>query len=100
MAPGDGNRGERVGGIPSDPAYSGCMIEILPELPDKVVGVRASGTVTLYAPRSRELVTIKVAEEHLSLPADTWRAGDEIRYYFKDPGQALRMMNVSKTRVS
>jgi hypothetical protein len=59
-----------------------------------------AGTVTLYAPRTRELATIKVAPEHLSLPAETWKAGDEVRYYFKDPSQALRMMNVSKTNVS
>jgi len=56
-------------------------------------------TVTLYWPRTRELVTIRVAEEHLRLPRDAWKAGDEVRYYFKDPGRALRLMNVSKTHL-
>ncbi len=60
----------------------------------------AAGTVTLYAPRTRELATIKVAPEYLTLPAETWKAGDEVRYYYKNPAQALRMMNVSKTNVS
>jgi hypothetical protein len=31
------------------------------------------------------------------MPADTWKTGDEIRYYFRDPAQALRMMNVTRT---
>jgi hypothetical protein len=59
----------------------------------------AAQTVTLYAPRTREIATIKVPNEYLSLPADTWQSGDEIRYYFKDPGQALRMMNVSQNQI-
>ncbi len=60
----------------------------------------AAKTVTLYSPRTRELVTIAVPDQYLALPEDVWKAGDVVRYYFKDPGQALRMMNVSKTRVS
>jgi len=60
---------------------------------------RATGAVTLYAPRSRELVTIKAPEAVLALPLDAWRAGDVVRYYFKDPGQALRMMNVSQSKI-
>jgi hypothetical protein len=59
----------------------------------------AAGTVTLYAPRTRELATIKVPAEHLSLPAATWQAGDEVRYYFKDPTRALRLMNISKSNI-
>ena len=59
----------------------------------------AAGTVILYSPRTRELATIKVPAEHLSLPVDTWKAGDEVRYYFKDPSQSLRLMNVSKTNI-
>jgi len=59
----------------------------------------ANRTVTLYSPRTRELVTITVPDEYLSLPADTWQSGDEVRYYFRDPAQALRMMNVSQTRI-
>ena len=58
------------------------------------------GTITLYSPESREILTVSVPSQYLSLPADTWRFGDEVRYYFKSPGQALRMMNVSRTKVS
>lgn len=56
--------------------------------------------VTLYAPRVRQLVTITVPEEALSLPRECWQSGDEVRYYYKDPAEALRMMNVTKTSVS
>jgi len=58
---------------------------------------RASRAITVYSPRDRKLVTFSVAEEYFALPDDTWKAGDEIRYYYKDPGRALRLMNVSKT---
>jgi hypothetical protein len=34
------------------------------------------------------------------MPADTWRAGDVVRYYYKDPAQALRLMNVTRTDLS
>lgn len=58
---------------------------------------REKKTVTLYVPREHKLVTLTVPEECLGLPDDTWRAGDEIRYYYQDPNLALRLMNVSKT---
>jgi len=61
---------------------------------------RAKKTVTLYARRDRKLVVISVADEYFRLPDDTWKAGDEIRYYYKDPARALRLMNVSKTDVN
>ena len=59
----------------------------------------AAGQVTLYSPRTRELVTITPPAEAFNLPRETWAVGDEVRYYYKDPGQALRMMNVSRTQV-
>jgi hypothetical protein len=31
------------------------------------------------------------------MPDDTWKIGDEVRYYYKDPAQALRLMNVTRT---
>ena len=34
------------------------------------------------------------------MPAETWRCGDVVRYYYKEPGKALRMMNVTKTDLS
>lgn len=61
---------------------------------------RQKKTITLYSRRYRVLITFSVADEYLALPGDTWKAGDEIRYYYKDPGQALRMMNVSRTDLS
>lgn len=58
---------------------------------------RADRTVTVYSPRDRKLIVFSVADEYLRLPEDTWRFGDEIRYYYKDPRRALRLMNVSRT---
>ena len=61
---------------------------------------REKREVTIYRAKLRQLVTISVPEAFLGLPADSWRAGDEVRYYYKDPGQALRLMNITKTDVS
>ena len=61
---------------------------------------RVRKTVTLYGRRDRRLYTISVADEYLRLPEDTWKPGDEVRYYYKDPARALRFMNVSKTDVN
>lgn len=58
---------------------------------------RAKGTITVYRPRHHKLIEFSVAEEYRNLPGDTWKAGDEVRYYYKNPGRALRLMNVSKT---
>jgi hypothetical protein len=60
---------------------------------------RARGTITLYSPKERVLSTLQLAPQYLEWPEDTWKAGDEIRYYFKEPGQALRMMNVTRTDI-
>ena len=57
---------------------------------------RQKRTITLYSRRTRELVTFSVSDEYFDLPDDTWKAGDEIRYYYKEPGQALRLMNVTR----
>jgi len=57
------------------------------------------GTITIYSARQRVLVTIAVPGQYRSLPEDAFRFGDEIRYYYKHPGQALRLMNVTKTDV-
>jgi hypothetical protein len=58
---------------------------------------RARRTITIYAGRDRKLIAISIPEEYAALPADTWKTGDEVRYYYKDPSRALRLMNVSKT---
>ena len=59
---------------------------------------RAAGTVRLAVKNA--ILTLAVPGEYLSLPDDTWKAGDEVRYYYKDPGQALRLMNVTRTDIS
>ena len=58
---------------------------------------RQNKTLTLYSQSERILVTLALTDADLALPDDTWKAGDEVRYYYKQPGQALRMMNVTKT---
>jgi hypothetical protein len=57
-------------------------------------------TITIYCPAERAAVTFAAPDDLLAMPADTWKTGDEVRYYFKDPAQALRMMNVTKTDLS
>lgn len=61
---------------------------------------RAQKAVTLYSPGTRQIVKLSIPVEFLSLPNDAWQTGDEVRYYFKEPGQALRMMNVTRTKIS
>ncbi len=61
---------------------------------------RVRKTVTVYSARDRKLVTFALPEEYYALPDDIWRIGDEIRYYYKDPARALRLMNVSRTDLS
>jgi hypothetical protein len=61
---------------------------------------RDQRTITVYRSKERRLVTFSVPGEIFGLPADSWRTGDEVRYYYKDPGQALRMMNITKTDVN
>lgn len=60
---------------------------------------REKKTITVYSARQRELVTFSVPDQYFQRPDNTWKAGDEIRYYYKDPTQSLRMMNVTKTDI-
>jgi hypothetical protein len=55
--------------------------------------------ITIYSGRQKILTTISLPDEYLSLPASTWDAGDEVRIYYKKEGQALRLMNISKTDI-
>ena len=80
----------REGGSGNDPRVAGVRFPVVD---------RAKRTVTVYLPSERRLVTFSVPEEYLALPESTWVAGDEVRYYFKDPGQALRLMNITKTEI-
>jgi hypothetical protein len=58
---------------------------------------RKNKTLTLYSPPEQMLVTLALTDADLALPDDVWKAGDEVRYYYKEPGQAIRLMNVTKT---
>lgn len=58
---------------------------------------RARRTVTVYSAARRQFLRLSVSEEHLILPPQSWKMGDDVRYYYKDSGQALRLMNVTRT---
>lgn len=55
--------------------------------------------ITVYSGRQKLLVTFSVPEEYFAMPDNTWEAGDEVRIYYKKPGQASRFMNISKTDI-
>ena len=56
-------------------------------------------TVTIYSGRQKMLITFTPPEEYLALPDAAWNAGDEVRIYYKQEGQALRFMNITKTDI-
>lgn len=61
---------------------------------------RARKTIRIYSRADRMALTIAASDEMLALADDTWRFGDVVRYYYKDPAQALRFMNVTRTDLS
>ncbi len=56
-------------------------------------------TLTIYSGRQKLYAVVTLPEEYLGRPASTWDAGDEVRIYYKEPGKALRLMNISKTDI-
>jgi hypothetical protein len=56
-------------------------------------------SIEVYLEKRKTLLTFSVPDEYFSLPPDTWAMGDEVRIYYKEPGQSLRFMNVSKTDI-
>lgn len=60
---------------------------------------REKKVITIYSARLQKLITFSVGDEYLMLPEDTWKSGDNIRYTYTIPGQAIRMMNVSKAEI-
>ncbi|MGO9174651.1 MAG: DUF4881 domain-containing protein [Desulfobaccales bacterium] len=60
---------------------------------------KAKKAITIYSGRQKILTTFSVPDEYLGEPDNTWDAGDEVRVYYKQPGQALRFMNVTKTDI-
>ena len=58
-------------------------------------------TITIFSTRQSLLVTLKLSEEDFnSYGEKDWNAGDEVRIYYRDPGVALRFMNVTRTDFS
>lgn len=57
------------------------------------------GELQFYLAKQKQLLTVRLPDEARSLPPDTWSFGDEVRIYFKEPAQALRYMNVSRTDI-
>jgi len=55
--------------------------------------------ITIYSGRQKLLTTFSLPEEYFALPDDTWEAGDEVRIYYKEPGKALRFMNITRTDI-
>jgi len=55
--------------------------------------------ITIYSGRQKLLTTFSLPEEYFALPDDTWEAGDEVRVYYKEPGNSLRFMNITKTDI-
>lgn len=60
---------------------------------------KLKNAITIYSPRQRLLVTFVVPSEYIDWSPNTWEAGDEVRIYWKDKGQALRFMNITKTDI-
>jgi hypothetical protein len=60
---------------------------------------REKKVITACDPATRVVVSFAATDDQLALPPETWKAGDEVRYYFKQPGQALRLMNVTRTNI-
>jgi hypothetical protein len=60
---------------------------------------RAKKTITIYSGRQKMLTTFTVPDRYFALPEKTWDAGDEVRVYYKEEGEALRFMNVSRTDI-
>ncbi len=55
--------------------------------------------ITIYSGRQKLLTTFSLPEEYFALPDNTWEAGDEVRVYYKEPGKALRFMNITRTDI-
>ncbi len=60
---------------------------------------KAKKTISIYSGRQKILTTFSLPEEYFALPDDTWEAGDEVRIYYKEPGKALRFMNITRTDI-
>jgi hypothetical protein len=85
-----------------DCAHAGALYfdppsESLRTVPCTAVPEGAPGAINTWSPRQRQWIAFTVPTEFRALPPETWRFGDEIRYYYKDPAIALRLMNITRT---
>ena len=62
---------------------------------------KEQSSVTVYSARLKALITFKVPAAALDLPPYAWTAGHEMRVAFRnaEKGQAIRVMNVTKTNI-
>ncbi|SDF54976.1 DUF4881 domain-containing protein [Desulfovibrio legallii] len=62
---------------------------------------KEQSSITVYSARLKALLTFKVPAEALDLPPYAWTAGHEVRVAFRnaEKGQAIRVMNVTKTNI-
>jgi len=60
---------------------------------------RQTKTVTMYSARQKLYVVVSIPAEYLDWPPETWEGGDEVRIYYKEPGKALRFMNITRTDI-
>lgn len=61
----------------------------------------AERTIKIYSRRQEMLSEIRLsAEDFARFGPQDWDAGDEVRIYFREPGKALRFMNVTRTDFS
>ncbi|HOI94357.1 MAG TPA: DUF4881 domain-containing protein [Syntrophobacter fumaroxidans] len=60
---------------------------------------REKKTISLYSGRQKIFITFSLPDEYFALPDHTWDAGDEVRMTYKEPGKALRFMNISRTDI-
>jgi hypothetical protein len=56
-------------------------------------------TIETYLEKKKTLLKFSVPDEYFTLPPETWAQGDEVRIYYKEPGKALRFMNITKTDI-
>lgn len=62
---------------------------------------RKQGTVAIYSPRLKAIITLKVPEKDIDLPMSTWEQGNEVRiaYGRNKPGMAIRFTNLSRASI-
>ena len=60
---------------------------------------RGKKTIRTFARDLSKTVTFTLSDEDLARPVGSWQMGDVVRIYYQEPGKAIRLMNVTKTRI-